>query len=281
VTSGGPNTAITVNGGQFLANQPVTLYWDQKEKVAGSATADANGSFTTRVKPFDGDAPAVHKLCASVQPNPCANFNLEPMASPSPSQSPSPSASPIATGSPSANPTAQPSATPVATTLSGFDVITRPPFVFLPLIGILGILLSVGYWILTIVRRPRAMAYPSAAVVHRASRPDYSAEFGTPPPTPTYAPSPTSAWAESVPKTAAPVPPLQRPELEAPPAHEWPELPASPVPSAWAEPAPPPPAADAPPSTEWPELPAHAVEAEMQEFLRPPDEPLDRHEPGK
>src|SRR3977135_3719284 len=42
VTSGGPNTAIPVNGGQFLPNQPVTLYWDQKERVAGSATADGN-----------------------------------------------------------------------------------------------------------------------------------------------------------------------------------------------------------------------------------------------
>jgi hypothetical protein len=182
----------------------------------------------------------------------------------------------------------------VATNLSGFDVITRPPFVFLPLIGILAILLSVGYWIMTVVRRPRTIAYPSAAVVHRASRPDYSAEFGTPPPTPTSTPAPASAWAESVPKTAAVLPPLPRPELEPPPA----TAPSGPSghlpisgeePSAWDDalpkapspPPPAPPAAEAPPSTEWPELPAHAVQAEMQEFLRPPDESLDQPEPSK
>jgi len=71
-----PDTQITVNGGAFLANEQMTLYWDSTSKVAGGANADASGNFITHVKPFAGDAPGVHKLCASVQPYPCANFTL-------------------------------------------------------------------------------------------------------------------------------------------------------------------------------------------------------------
>ncbi len=261
VTSGGPNTAITVNGGQFLDNQQMTLYWDQPNKVAGSATADGNGIVTARVKPFDGDAPGVHKVCASVQPNPCANFNLEAPAAPSPTPSPSPSPPPPA--SPSADARTTPSTTPIATTLNGFDVITRPPFVFLPLIGIAALVVSLGYWVLSIVRRPRTVVFPSAAVVHRATRPDYTAEVGTSPPTPTSA-SATSAWEDVLPKVPAPQPPQPGPE---PPT------------AVAGEPEPPPAVAESAPPYEWPELPVATVQAEMREFLRPPDEPRKLPEP--
>jgi hypothetical protein len=240
VTSGGPNTPINVIGGQFLANQSMTLFWDQADHVAGSASSDANGNFTTRVKPFDGDAPGVHKLCVSVQPPRCANFNLEATATPSPTPSPSPSPSPEPT--PSATATASPSTTPVATTLNGLDVIMKPPFVILPLIGVLAIAVSIGYWILSIVRRPKTVVFPSAAVVHRATRPDYTAPFGTAPPTPTASPAP-SAWEDVVPKAPAP-----------PPAYELPELPAP---------------------------TAEEIREEMRQFLSPPDDPLDLPEPGK
>jgi hypothetical protein len=250
VTSGPPNTAITVQGGQFNPNQKMTLYWDQADRVAGSATTDANGNFTAKVKPFDGDKPGVHKLCASVQPNPCANFNLEAAAAPSPSPSPVPSPSPEAT--PSAVASAAATTSPAATTLNGFEVISRPPFVFLPLIGIVALVISLGYWALTMVRRPRTISYPSAAVVHRASRPDYSAEFGAPPPTPASAPSP-SAWEDVVPKVPAPPPQPEPPQVMAP--------------------EPQPVVAEASPAYEWPELPAPDVQEEMRKFLSPPDEP--------
>lgn len=218
VTDGGPNTQITVNGGAFLANEQMTLYWDQLNKVAGGGHADGSGNFVTHVKPFTGDSPGVHKLCASVAPNPCANFTLEaatpsPSPSPTPTESPSPSASPAETIAPTISPT------PVAATLSSFDVISRPPFVFLPIIGLLAIALSLGYWIVSLVRRPRQIALPSAAVVHRAMRPDYTAGFGTPPP---QGPPPTaepSAWAD-VPQAG---PPSPRPPSAEPPAAAEPE----------------------------------------------------------
>ena len=236
VTDGPPNTQITVNGGAFLSNEQMTLYWDVTNHVAGGAVADSSGNFVTHVKPFAGDSPGVHHLCASVPPNPCANFTLEsatpsPSPSPTPTESPSPSASPEVTVTPTVSPT------PVAATLSGFDVISRPPFVFLPIIGLLAIALSLGYWVLSVVRRPRQRTLPTAAVVHRAMRPDYSAGFGTPPPqAASPAPEP-SAWADAPQplQAAPPAPPAAAPagsaapELE-PPAPTW-DAEANPV--AW------------------------------------------------
>src|SRR5207245_1118413 len=166
VTDGGPTTQIIVNGGAFLSNEQMTLFWDQPNKVAGGAAADGSGNFVTHVKPFSGDPPGQHKLCASVEPRPCASFQLEAAAT-----SPSPSASPIESPSPSPEATASPTAssTPVAATLNGLDLISRPPFVFLPIVGGLAILLSLGYWAVSVIRRPRPMtALPSAAVMHRS-----------------------------------------------------------------------------------------------------------------
>ena len=208
VATGDANTVINVSGGQFLPNQQVSLYWDQAGHVAGSATADANGSFNARVKPFAGDAAGVHHLCASVQPNPCANFTLQgPQTSPSPSPTPSESPSPT----PTLTFTQSPTSTPVASTLNGFDVISRPPFVFLPIAGAAAIGLALAFWLFTVVRRPRQVAFPSAAVVHRATRPDYSAGFGTPPSAAPAPPEP-SAWPEGGPQ---PQPHQEQPQAPA------------------------------------------------------------------
>jgi hypothetical protein len=209
---------INVIGGQFLANEQMTLYWDQPSKVAGTATADANGNFNARVKPVATDAPGVHRLCANVPPTPCANFSLQAaVTSPSPSPTPTEEASP----SPSSEPTTQ-AATParINPTLSGFDVISKPPFVFLPIFGLAALILALAYWAFSVMRRPRRLApLPSAAVVHRATRPDYTASFGTAPPRPADAPL-ASAWSESMPNTGAPPAAPSAPLPPAPPAPE-------------------------------------------------------------
>lgn len=223
VTAGGPNTQITVNGGAFLPNEQMTLYWDQPNKVAGSASADQNGNFSApHIKPFAGDAPGLHRLCASVAPNPCANFTLE-SATASPSPSPAPSASPSPT--PEATTTPSMSPTPVAATLNGFDVISRPPFVFLPLAGAFAIAVSLIYWLFSVLRRPaRLKPLPSAAVVHRATRPDYKAEFGAPPPV-AADPRQESAWAEPMfpahPETPPPAIEPTPEQAAEPPTAEW------------------------------------------------------------
>jgi hypothetical protein len=225
VTAGPPDTVINVSGGQFLPNQQMNLYWDQPSKVAGAATADANGSFNTRVKPNASDKPGVHKLCASVLPNPCANFALQ-SATPTPSPSPTPSEEPSPT--PSEEPTPSQVATParVNTSLSGFDVISKPPFVFLPIFGVGALLLSLAYWAFSALRRPRRLApMPSAAVVHRATRPDYTAAFGAAPARPAVTAQP-SAWSEAMPAHNAtpqstptlPPPAAVEPEAQ---AYQW------------------------------------------------------------
>jgi hypothetical protein len=192
----------------------MTLIWDPpNNKVAGGAVADGSGNFTTHVKPFSGDPPGLHHLCASVPPNPCATFTLQAVAvTPTPQSSPSPS--PDTSPSPSPSPTDTASPTPVAATLSGIDLMLKPPFVILPIIAGAGLAIALTYWILSIVMRPRQKPLKSVAVAHLATRPDYAAGFGTPPPVPAPAAPPPSAWADVVPTGAAAPPVTPEPPAE-------------------------------------------------------------------
>ncbi len=283
VTTGDSNTQIAVNGGAFLANEQMTLYWDSPGHVAGGANADGSGNFVTHVKPFPGDAPGVHRLCASVNPFPCANFTLAATASPTPQGSPSPS--PDTSPSPSATPTTAASAspTPVAASLSGFDVISKPPFVFLPIIGALAILLAVGYWAFSVMRRPTPLNIPATAVVHRATRPDYSAGFAAPPAATASAGAAESAWPEAPPAAPHPVPQASTPE---PPADAAPQQP----PAAGPQTEPPPAgfAAEPPQAGSEPDAPAAGWAPPASGWDEPPlggpgasDDPLDLPEPGE
>jgi Fibronectin type III domain len=244
-TAGGATTSITVSGQFFLNNESITLYWDDPSHVAAAAVTDASGGFSKVVKPFAGDKPKVHKLCATVQPKPCANFTLQPPPSPTPKVSPSPS--PVESPSPSSSPSDTPQASGARPGggLSGFDIITRPPFVFLPIIGILGLIGVIAYWALSSRRRPQAPT--SATVVHLATRPDYMSPFPAPVTPPVAAPQPPV------------VPPLQSPAQPPLPAAGPPPIePPQTMPR-------PPPAPTEPPPTIWPAI---------------SDEPPDLPEPG-
>jgi hypothetical protein len=134
--------------------------------------------------------------------------------------------------------------------------------VILPIIAGLGILIALGYWILSIVMRPRQQPLKSVAVAHLATRPDYNAGFGAAPPLPAEPAPQPSAWADVPPPTPSPGP---APAADAgPPAvvHE------GQPPVAAEEVSPPPAVHDAPPS----DLgdPTQAA----------PDEPPDLPEPG-
>src|SRR5256886_13348452 len=102
VTAGGPNTDILVSGGQFLAGQSMSLYWDSSKKVVGSTTADSHGTFNNvKVRPFAGEKPGLHHICASVTPQPCAQFQIHsspppPPSAPAPPPGPPPPAPPPA-----------------------------------------------------------------------------------------------------------------------------------------------------------------------------------------
>jgi hypothetical protein len=194
--AGGANTKITVNGTQFLAHEDVTLYWDSPNKVAAKVTTDRNGAFTTTVTPYPGDRVELHNLCANVgPPTPCANFTLQGPPSPTPVESASPTSS--ASSTPSASQSSSPVALPINPSGSGgLDVIMRPPLVFLPIIGLLGLLAALAYWVLMNIDRDRPPVLPSATVVHRSARPDMAPMHsrtplpGAQPPTPPAEPAP-------------------------------------------------------------------------------------------
>ncbi|GAC1470250.1 MAG: hypothetical protein PVSMB3_00090 [Candidatus Dormibacteraceae bacterium] len=293
MTAGGPDSLITVSGSLFLPRQPISLYWDQPNRVSGAVDADASGNFTWKVKPFPGDPPGLHKLCASVAPNPCAFFTLQAAAAtPSPVASPSPEPSPSIAPPPATPPRGE-------TKINPLDVILRPPFVILPIIGGAGLLIALMYLLLSVLMRPRQQTLKSATVGHLASRPDYSAGFGAPP----VAPAPTepmpSAWSGVQHTAAAPpsdataeeaelppqhrfVPPAEEPPIDAPPAPaagEWAgEESGEPDPllAAWSDVLPPrTPGAEAPPPTD--------AEGPNNPQTKPPashDDPLDFPEPG-
>ena len=266
-TAGGANTAITVTGQLFLKNEAMTLYWDLSTHVAGTVVTDDNGAFTKVIKPYAHDKPKVHKLCANVQPKPCASFTLQGPPTPTPGVTPSP----IDTSSPTPTDTPQASGVrPGGGGLSGLDIITRPPFVFLPIIAIIGILGVLLYWLLS--KRRQMPAAPAATVVHRATRPDYMAPFptsGTPPAAPPP-PAQPSAWDAPI-QSAPPVQPYAPPAAQPPPPAA-PYAPTPYVPPPVPPQAPPPAPPAAPPRTvEWP-APQNPPAA--------PDEPPDLPQPS-
>lgn len=219
----GPGDAkITVSGHQFTASQAITLDWDGDQTVVvGSAQADATGSFNVDIRPPTNPAAGPHKICVTVDPQPCGNFTVTgPTGSPSPAPSPTPSPSPSPTTSSNPSPSSSPSPAP---TLTGFDIISRPPFVFLPILAVLALLGAIAFWIFG--RRPPP-SLPSATVMHRSVRPEAAAPV---------------MGAATPPAAVAPEPPP-------PPAPHAPELPAPESPPQPAPPPPPPPSApDEPP----------------------------------
>jgi Fibronectin type III domain len=266
-TAGVITINMTVTGSSFLKNESLSLYWDVTSHIAATLVTDGNGAFTKVLKPRPLDKPGVHKLCANVQPKPCANFTLQATPTPLPA-SPTPRESPSPSSSPSGNPQASGARPGGGGGISGLDIITRPPFVFLPIIGILGLLGVLAYWFLSSRRRP--MAPGSASVVHHATRPDYTEPFPSTPRPPVASP------------LAAPLPPAEAP-ASVPPAVPpgQPVWPATTPPAAAPPPAVPPPPAVQRPSA-WPlEKPPAPVEAPPPPvWPAAPDEPPDLPQPS-
>jgi len=158
------------------------------------------------------------QVCASGAPNPCASFTLQAAVT-----TPSPEASPSPEPSPSSSPAVAPMPARINSNLNPLDVILKPPFVILPIIGGVGLVIALMYWILSIALRPRPQTLKSVTVGHLASRPDYSAAFGAPPVAPAAVEPPPSAWAD-VPHTTVAAPSDATAEeagLPPPPAPDW------------------------------------------------------------
>lgn len=194
VTTGPPNTAINVSGGSFNPSESMSLYWDTSNKVVGSAQANAQGNFANvKVKPFAGERPGPHRICASVDPQPCAGFLLTAAPTPTPSPSPSPSESPSPT--PSASPSTSPTPIPIpAASRNDLDLILKPPLVFLPAAGLVGLIAALGWWLFTVFPRQHRHL-PAASVMHRSTRPTWGpVSGGTPDPASPAADEPRPGW---------------------------------------------------------------------------------------
>lgn len=181
--AGQAGTRITVTGSGWFGHQKMDLYWDSPNKVAASVETDRNGTFTQVVTPYQGDRIELHQLCASIPPHPCANFTLQGPPSPAPAETPSPSPSSSPSSSPTPSTSFASSALQRDRSVSGLEVITKPPFVFLPIIGLLGLLAALAYWVLMrgLDRSERLPALPSATVVHKSARPDIERPTAAPP----------------------------------------------------------------------------------------------------
>ena len=214
VTAGGPTTTILVSGGSFLPGESTSLYWDSPSKVVGSATADGHGNFGVNVKPFAGERPGAHSICASVTPQPCAQFLLQGSPTPTPNSTPTPSESPSPSVAPSPSQSPTPIPIPVASTGGGIDLILQPPLVFLPLAGLVGLVGAIGWWLYSVFPRQQRNL-TTASVVHRSARPTWGpASAGLPETHPTSpadeqrpawpAPPPTTYWDQPRDEPAAP-----------------------------------------------------------------------------
>jgi hypothetical protein len=117
---------------------------------------------------------------------------------------------------------------------SNFDALLRPPFVFLPIVAILGLLAALTYWLMS-VNSSNQPALPSTSIVHRSVRPSLG--------------GPTPEVAAAAPAEPAPAPTVPTPPPEPPPA----------------PPAPPPPPEDLPPPPLPPQAASHETPAEPSE----------------
>src|SRR2546430_1160493 len=135
-------SALAVSGNSFNPGQAVSIDWDSDtSKVLGSATANAQGNFSgVRVKAYARAAPGLHHLCATVNPFPCAQFTLQGTPTPTPRVSPGPTPTPSASPSPSPTPSVIP--IPAGSNNNGLDVMLRPPFIFLPIFGLIALFLA-------------------------------------------------------------------------------------------------------------------------------------------
>lgn len=168
--------------------------FDGGDPPLAALTTSSGGTFSQLIVVPDGQGPD-HAICARTPTGDiCAGFRLLPR--PSPSDSPSPLPSPSVSVSPSSLPSPVPSATASPlheTDTSPLAFVTRPPFVFFPLLVVAGLVGWLAYYLWGLRPPPRV---ENVTVVHRAAQsrdysPEAEAEAAPPPPIePTPAPAP-------------------------------------------------------------------------------------------
>ena len=198
-----PSSTVVFSGSGLPANQAFDVLWDGTQLA--QVNTDGGGNFTANLAIPDNATGAGHTICVHELPgNVCATFTLEakPTPAPSPTDTPSPTPSP------------SPSPAPVLVAppaggggISLLALLTRPPFVFLPILAVVGLLALLALWLW------RARPTPplgEVTVLHRAPQPREYEPLAAPPPP--AAPPPAPIAYESAPGPAwAPPPPVTRP----------------------------------------------------------------------
>jgi hypothetical protein len=185
-----PDASFYFAGDNLPPNQALPVLWDSRQ--VGTVTTNAAGAFSTTWPVPGGALSGTHQICVRVAfGNACTGVTVGPSvaASPSPSPSPSPTPSPTA-----------PSAPIGGGDVSPLVLLLTPPFVFLPLLLIVGLLGLLGVWLWR-----RSTPEPAAEVteIHSAPTPR---EYRSPPPIPSPppTPSPSQPVVYETPETAPP-----------------------------------------------------------------------------
>jgi len=186
---------VNISGGGLPPNADLPLLFDGV--AFDHAATDASGNLAKAVGIPDTAAPGDHLICVDegAAGKVCAHFNVTaPAASPTPVASPTSAPSPSPSSSASPTPIALAVQTPPSSGSSPLGFITRPPFIFFPILLLLAALGWFVYWLWT--QRP-GPPLGEVTVVHKAAPPrTWSQEPPpevTPPPTPAPAPAPPPA----------------------------------------------------------------------------------------
>jgi hypothetical protein len=212
-----PTVRVNFSGSGLDPNAILAVLFDSTHLV--DLNTDASGNFAVQLAVPDTAPPGTHQVCVGeTNGNVCSAFTVE--AAPAGTPTPSPSASP--SPSPSASPSGSAAlATPDTGGSSPLSLLTKPPFVFLPIIAAIGLLAFLGLYLW------RARPTPpigEVTILHKAPAPRVYDQDAPPPPAPPPAPPKAPIVYES--PTAPPsTPPPARPPAPPSGADIPPDLP--------------------------------------------------------
>jgi hypothetical protein len=201
-----PSSTVVFSGSGLPANQAFDVLWDGTQLA--QVNTDGGGNFTANLAIPDNATGAGHTICVHELPgNVCGTFTLEAKPTPAPSPTDTPSPSP----SPSPSPPLIAVAPPAGSGgISALALLSRPPFIFLPILAIVGLLAFLGIWIWRMRPTP---PLGEVTVLHRAPAPrEHELLPDTPPAPPPAQARPAPIGYQSAPgQSAAPPPPLTPP----------------------------------------------------------------------
>jgi hypothetical protein len=185
-----PDASFYFAGDNLPPSQALPVLWDSRP--IGAVSTNAAGAFSTTMPVPAGAQPGTHQICVQLAAaNACTGVTVGAPAAASPTPSPSPSPTPSL---------AAPSASTGRGDLSPLALVLTPPFVFLPVLLVIGLLGLLGVWLW---RRSTSEPALEVTEVHALPTPR---RYPTPPPIPSPPPpaAPSQPIVYETPETAPP-----------------------------------------------------------------------------